>query len=280
MLGGEQPTGRAVKAEKPTTAVHVPGKSDEGVVPMNRRRPAGRGEREGRPETEGNPNQTMRPGTQGPDILSNGLARVRQAAERDGNIKFTALFHHITPAFLEECFRELNPKASPGVDWQTWSEYEGGVHSRLADLNERVHAGTYRAQPSRRVWIPKADGRQRPLGVAALEDKIVQRAVGRILEAIYEADFERFSYGFRPGRSQHDALDALWTALTDEPVNWILDADIQGFFDALDHEWLMKFLEHRIADPRILRLIRKWLKAGVCEEGKWTGTTQGVPQGR
>ena len=161
----------------------------------------------------------------------------------------------------------------------TWREYGEGIEGRIATLCDRVHTGKYRAQPSKRVYIPKPDGRQRPLGIAALEDKIVQQAVCKVLTPIYEAEFKGFSYGFRPGRSQHQALDALWVGFMAKKVNWVLDADIQGFFDHIDHEWLMKFIQHRIADPRMLRLIRKWLRAGVSEEGKWSKTTVGTPQG-
>ena len=161
----------------------------------------------------------------------------------------------------------------------TWHEYGQDLEERIDDLHGRVHRGAYRAQPSKRAWIPKADGRQRPLGIAALEDKIVQQAVKTVLEQIYEEDFLGFSYGFRPGRSCHNALDALWVGITHRKVNWVLDADIRGFFDNIDHEWLLKFLEHRIADRRILRLIRKWLTAGVSEDGQWSRTTVGTPQG-
>jgi group II intron reverse transcriptase/maturase len=165
------------------------------------------------------------------------------------------------------------------VDGQTWQQYEAELEDRLPNLHRQVHAGTYRAQPSRRVYIPKSDGRQRPLGIASLEDKIVQQAAVTVLNAIYEHDFLGFSYGFRPGRGQHDALDALWVGIMGKKVNWVLDADIRGFFDTIDHGWLMKFLEHRIADRRVLRLIRKWLRAGVSEDGKWSRTTVGTPQG-
>ncbi len=161
----------------------------------------------------------------------------------------------------------------------TWHAYGEAARAHIARLHQQVQGGTYRAQPSKRAWIPKADGRQRPLGIAALEDKIVQKATAWILEAIYEVDFAGFSYGFRPGRSQHQALDAVCVGTEGLPVNWVLDADIQGFFDTLDHEWLMRFLEHRIADPRILRLIQKWLKAGVSDAGAWSKTTVGTPQG-
>jgi RNA-directed DNA polymerase len=161
----------------------------------------------------------------------------------------------------------------------TWQEYETGLEGRLSDLHSRVHRGAYRARPSRRVYIPKADGRQRPLGIAALEDKIVQQAVVAILNQIYEVDFKGFSYGFRPGRSPHQALDALTVGIQRKRVNWVLDADIRGFFDNMSHEWIMKFIEHRVADRRMLRLIQKWLKAGVSEDGQWSETTVGTPQG-
>jgi RNA-directed DNA polymerase len=185
----------------------------------------------------------------------------------------------VTPGLLRASYYALKRTASPGVDGVTWKEYEADLHGRISDLHERVHRGSYRAKPSKRVWIPKADGRQRPLGIAALEDKIVQQAVRTILEQIYEEDFVGYSYGFRPGRSCHNALDALYVGITRRKVNWVLDADIRGFFDAIDHVWMMKFLEHRIADRRILRLIRKWLRAGVSEDGQWSKTEVGTPQG-
>ncbi len=180
---------------------------------------------------------------------------------------------------LRDGFHALKRKAAPGVDGVTWQEYETGLEERLIDLHSRVHRGAYRAQPSRRVYIPKSDGRQRPLGIAALEDKIVQQAVVTILNQIYEEDFRGFSYGFRPGRSQHQALDGLNVALSRKKVSWVLDADIRAFFDTIDHEWMMKFIQHRVADPRMLRLIRKWLKAGILEEGEWKDTKMGTPQG-
>ena len=173
----------------------------------------------------------------------------------------------------------MKRQASPGVDGVTWQEYETGLEGRLYDLHNRVHRGAYRARPSRRVYIPKADGRQRPLGIAALEDKIVQQAVVTILNQIYEVDFKGFSYGFRPGRGPHQALDALNVGIQRKRVNWVLDADIRGFFDNMSHEWTMKFIEHRVADRRMLRLIQKWLKAGVSEDGQWSETKVGTPQG-
>jgi group II intron reverse transcriptase/maturase len=185
----------------------------------------------------------------------------------------------MTPALLWESFYALKREAAPGVDGVGWEEYEEGLEDRLKDLHSRIHRGAYRAQPSRRVYIPKADGRQRPLGVAALEDKIVQRAVVTILNEIYENDFKGFSYGSRPGRSQHQGLDALTVGLTRKRVNWVLDLDIRGFYDHMAHEWTMKFVRHRVADPRILRLIQKWLKAGVSEDGEWSESKVGTPQG-
>ncbi|MGA9244022.1 MAG: reverse transcriptase domain-containing protein, partial [Silvibacterium sp.] len=194
-------------------------------------------------------------------------------------MRFTALLHHLTVDLLRESFYALKRKAAPGVDGVTWQEYEPVLQERLIGLHSRVHRGTYRAKPSRRVYIGKTDGRQRPLGIAALEDKIVQQAVVTVLNQIYEEDFLGFSYGFRPGRSQHQALDALSYALRYKKVSYVLDADIRGFFDNLDKSWLIKFVEHRVADSRVLRLIQKWLNAGVMEDGKWSNTEIGTPQG-
>jgi group II intron reverse transcriptase/maturase len=189
------------------------------------------------------------------------------------------LFHHLTTGLLRDSFYALKREAAPGVDGVTWEEYETGLEDRMQDLHGRLHRGAYRAQPSRRVYIPKADGRQRPLGIAALEDKIVQQAVVTILNQIYEVDFRGFSYGSRPRRSQHQALDALVVGIERKQVNWVLDADIRGFFDNVDLEWMLRFLQHRVADPRILRLIQKWLRAGVSEDGNWSETKVGTPQG-
>ena len=211
--------------------------------------------------------------------VKTGLQRVRRTAKEDKQVRFTALLHHLTVDLLRESFLNLKRKAAPGIDGQTWEQYGQTLEEKLIDLHGRVHRGAYRAQPSRRVYLEKPDGRKRPLGIAVLEDKIVQGAVVKILECIYEEDFLGFSYGFRPGRGAHDALDALSVALQFEKVNWVLDADIQSFFDTMSHEWTMKFIEHRIADPRILRLIRKWLRAGVSEDGEWSETTIGTPQG-
>lgn len=234
---------------------------------------------EGSRPTKGNTPQTAAPRTQSRTGVSIGLGRVREAARRDRRARFTNLLCHVTVDLLRDSFLALKRQAAPGVDGMTWREYEEGLEDRLADLHARVHRGTYRAQPSRRVYIPKGDGKQRPLGIAALEDKIVQQAVATVLSQVYEEDFLGFSYGFRPGRSQHDALDALWVGLMKRKVNWVLDLDIESFYDTIDHEWLMQFLEHRIADRRVLRLIRKWLRAGVSEAGEWSKTTVGTPQG-
>ena len=266
-----------------TVRMHVFEESDSGIsVPMNHSNKDGRlsaeGE-EGRPLIKENTPQLNTSSTQSEMRVSQGLAGVRQAAKERKEEKFTALLHHVTVELLRQSFYALKRKAAPGMDGVTWREYETGLESRLIDLHSRVHRGAYRAQPSRRVYIPKPDGRQRPLGVAALEDKIVQQAVVTILNQIYEEDFRGFSYGFRPGRSQHQALDALSVGITRKKVNWVLDADIRGFFDNLSREWLLKFLQHRVADNRILRLIQKWLKAGVMEEGQWKDTEVGTPQG-
>jgi group II intron reverse transcriptase/maturase len=207
------------------------------------------------------------------------LFGVRQVARQDKRVRFTALLHHVTVARLRTSFYALKRDAAPGVDDITWQEYETDVEARVVDVHERVQRGTYRAQPSKRAYILKEDGRRRPLGIAALEDKIVQHALGVVLSQVYEVDFVGFSYGYRPGRSQHDALDALWVGLMRKRVNWVLDADIRGFYDTIDHGWLVKFLEHRIADRRVLRLIQKWLRAGVSEDGTWSPTEVGTPQG-
>jgi len=214
------------------------------------------------------------------ESLSHGLDRVRLAARLDRKQRFTALLHHVTIDLLRDAYSWLKRDAAPGVDGVTWQAYGEGLEDNLEDLHARVHRGAYRAQPSRRKFIPKPDGRQRPLGIAALEDKIVQRALVEVLNAIFEVDFLGFSYGFRPKRSQHDALDALAVRIERIKVNWILDADIAGFFDTVSHEWLIKFIEHRIGDRRVIRLIRKWLKAGVTDDnGQTAPTVTGTPQG-
>jgi len=211
--------------------------------------------------------------------MSQSLDRVRQAARLRKKERFTALFHHINVDTLRTAFYALRRKAAPGVDGMTWRDYEADLEPRLKDLYERVHRGAYRPQPSRRTFIPKADGKQRPLAIAALEDKIVQGATVMVLNAIYEGDFCGFSYGFRPGRGPHDALDALCVAVEQRKVNWILDADIQNFFGSVSQDWLVRFLEHRIGDKRIIRLIRKWLKGGILEDGIVTVDDRGTGQG-
>ena len=234
---------------------------------------------EGRGLAKENTGSTTRPGPSAGQGVSSGLDRVREVARRDKDAKFTALLHHVDLGRLWAAYVAIRPKAAPGVDGVTWADYGKDLRANLEGLLARVHSGAYRASPSRRVFIPKPDGRQRPLGIATLEDKIVQRAVVEVLNAIYEEDFLGFSYGFRPGRSPHDALDALAVGIEQKKVNFVLDADVSNFFTKLDHAWLEKFLEHRIADRRVLRLIKKWLAAGVIEDGAWTASDEGAPQG-
>jgi RNA-directed DNA polymerase len=262
--------------------MHDPGKSDSPVLPAKPPNKAGRPAAEVVEErglAEGNTDDPTRPGRRAGPGVSSGLDRVREVARQDKDARFTALLHHVTPARLYAAYLAIRPQAAAGVDGVTWASYGMNLEANLQDLHRRVHSGAYRASPSRRVYIPKADGRQRPLGIATLEDKIVQRAVVEVINAIYEVDFLGFSYGFRPGRGQHDALDALAVGITTKKVSWVLDADIRNFFSSLDQSWLLKFLEHRIADKRILRLIRKWLSAGVIEDGEWTASEEGSPQG-
>src|SRR6202522_532910 len=260
-----------------------PGKSDRPTVPEkspnNAGKPAAGGE-EGRGLAKGNlPQQNASRTPSREDALS-ALERVRQAAKQDKKLRFTALLHHIyDPERLREAYFCLKKEAAPGVDGETWRHYGETLEDNLQDLSHRLKRGAYRAKPVRRAYIDKNDGRKRPLGVPVLEDKIVQRATVEVLNAIYETDFLGFSYGFRRGRSQHQALDALYTGLLTRKVNWVLDLDIRGFFDALSHEWLVKFIEHRIADRRVVRLIQKWLNADVMEDGKRTRTEEGTPQG-
>ncbi|MEX0802758.1 MAG: group II intron reverse transcriptase/maturase [Candidatus Binatia bacterium] len=274
--------GRLEKAESRKSDMYVDGESDGRVVPTKCPNKGGqpRAEgREGRRPTKENIGQTTAPRTQSRNSELSDLLGVRKRARKDKRTRFTALLHHVTVNRLRDSYYAQKREAAPGVDGVTWKEYETGLDEKLIELHGRIHLGTYRAQPSKRAYIAKADGRQRLLGIAALEDKIVQQAVVTVLNQIYEEDFVGFSYGFRPGRSQHDGLDALWVGLMRKKVNWVLDADVRGFFDNLDHGWMMKFIEHRIADRRILRLIRKWLRAGVSEEGEWTKTEVGSPQG-
>jgi len=207
------------------------------------------------------------------------LDRVREVADRDKGLRFTSLLHHVTPRLLLDSYQALSRDAASGVDAMTWGEYQTGLAGRLIDLHDRVHSGRYRAKPSKRIYIPKGDGRERPIGIAALEDKIVQSALGRVLERIFESDFLNFSYGFRPGRSQHNALDAVTVGIERRKISWVLDADLKSFFDSISHEWMLKFLGHRIGDGRVLRLVAKWLRAGVSEDGEWSRTTVGTPQG-
>jgi RNA-directed DNA polymerase len=262
--------------------MHDREKSDRLVVPAklpNKPGVPGAEVVEGRGLPEGNTASETRPGRSAGQGVSSDLGRVRRVARKDGDVRFTALLHHVTLDRLREAYRAISPNAAPGVDGVTWRDYGLDLEANLRDLHARVHRGAYRARATRRVFIPKPDGRLRPLGVAALEDKIVQRVVVEVLNAIYEEDFLGFSYGFRPGRRPHDALDALSVALERNKVNWVLDADIRDFFTQLDQGWLERFLEHRIADKRILRLIQKWLKAGVIEDGEWSETEAGTAQG-
>lgn len=258
------------------------GKSDSPVVPANPPNKATQvvaevGEERGL--AKGNMTDPTRPGHRAGQGVSNGLDRVREVARRDKEAKFTALLHHVDLNRLRAAYWAINPKAATGVDKVTWDDYGKDLEANLSGLLARVHSGTYRASPSRRAYILKTDGRKRPLGIATLEDKVLQRAVVEVLNAVYEVDFLGFSYGFRPGRSPHDALDALATGISRKRVNWVLDADIRDFFTSLDHDWLKRFLEHRIADRRVLRLIDKWVNAGVIEDGKWMASEEGAPQG-
>src|SRR4029450_1816374 len=278
----DQDRGRSEKAHSHNSDVHVSDESDCAIVPItqpNNEDSSSAEVGEGRAQTKENTDPSNTSPTQSGEHVSQGLSGVRQAAKKRKQERFTALLHHLTVDLLRDSFYALKRQAAPGVDGMTWNEYETGLEDRLVDLHNRVHRGAYRAQPSRRVYIPKTDGRQRPLGIAALEDKIVQHAVVTILNEIYEVDFKGFSYGFRPGRGPHQALDALTVAIQRKRVNWILDADIRNFYDVLSHEWMLKFIEHRVADRRILRLVQKWLKAGVSEDGQWSETNVGTPQG-
>jgi RNA-directed DNA polymerase len=263
MMYGQEESDSAIVAVKPTN------KAERSAAELA----------EPRAGTKGNADQQSTHLTQSWTSVSQALDRIRKVAKERKKERFTALFHHISIELLEEAFFELEEHAAPGVDRLTWKDYEADLERRLEDLHDRVQRGAYRALPSRRVYIPKPDGRQRPLAVAALEDKIVQRAVVALLNAIYEEDFLGISYGFRPGRGTHDALDALCVGIDSRKVSWILDADIRSFFDTVNQEWLIRFVEHRIGDRRIIRLIQKWLKAGVLEEGVVSVSDQGTGQG-
>jgi group II intron reverse transcriptase/maturase len=261
------------------------GKSDRSVVPQKSANKAGAGKpaaepMEGRERAEGNPREQNRRRTQCRERLQHALERIRKAVKQDRKSRLTSLWHHVCEIErLREAYYGINRKGAAGVDEQTWRDYGEELELNLKKLSERLCNGTYRASPVRRQYIPKSDGRQRPIGVPTLEDKIVQRATVEVLNVVYERDFKGFSYGFRPGRSAHNALDALYMALMKRRVNWVLDADIRGYFDHIDHEWLLRFIEHRIADKRVIRHIRKWLRAGVLEDGKWTQAEEGTPQG-
>lgn len=262
--------------------MHEPEKSDSSIVAVKLANKLGLPSAESvepREGIEGNVGEPDMPRTLSRTSLPQGLDRVRQVAKERKKERFTALLHHVTVDLLRDACSRLKRDAAPGVDGVTWQEYGQALEENLVRLHERVHRGRYRAQPSRRKFISKPDGRQRPLGVASLEDKILQRAVVEVLNAIYEQDFLGFSYGFRPGRGQHDALAALAVGIGRRKVNWILDADVASFFDSVSHEWLVRFVEHRVGDNRVIRLVKKWLQAGVMEDGVVTATRAGTPQG-
>ena len=261
------------------------GKSDKSIVPKirsnkTRTKVQAAEIEEERDLAKGNQLQQNKDRTQGRATLSNALERVRQVAKRNKDERFTTLWHHV---YNIDCLRAsyyaVKRNSAPGVDGQTWQEYGQNLENNLQELSVRLKHGAYRPKPVRRQYIAKDDGRQRPIGIPVLEDKIVQRATAEVLNAIYEVDFQGFSYGFRPGRSQHNALDAVSVGITHRSVNWVLDADIRGFFDSINHEWLVKFIEHRIADKRVIRQVIKWLKAGVLENGIRTTAVKGTPQG-
>jgi group II intron reverse transcriptase/maturase len=257
------------KSDSPAVPAKLPNNAAEAVAEVV----------EGRGLAEGNMTSKTRTGPRAGMSAPSALDRVRLVAQQDKDAQFTALLHHVSLDRLRAAYGALSPKAAAGVDGVTWRTYGEDLEANLQDLHQRVQRGAFRAKPSRRSYIPKADGRLRPLGIAALEDKVVQRAVVEVLNAVYEPDFLGFSYGFRPGRSPHDALDALAAGIQRKKVSWVLDADIRDFFTRLDQGWLKRFLEHRIADRRVLRLIQKWLSAGIIENGAWTACDEGVPQG-
>jgi len=261
---------------------HECGKSDPEVVaekPTNKAEHPAAESVEPRAGTEGNAGQQSTCRAQNRISVSQALDRIRQVARERKKERFTALFHHISVELLEAVFRELNSDAAAGIDGLRWKDYEADLKHNLEVLHQRLHRGAYRALPARRWYIPKPDGRQRPLAVTALEDKIVQRAVVAVLSAIYEEDFLGLSYGFRPNRGAHDALDALVVGISSTKVNWIVDADIRSFFDEISQSWIIRFLKHRIGDPRIIRLIQKFLKAGILEDGALTVSDKGTVQG-
>src|SRR6266705_4280470 len=271
MMNGRRKSDRPVVATKPANkAGELAIVTNEPVAEQVERR----GLAKGKPPRQ-NTNRAL-----DREVVQSALGRIRQAAVKDRKVKFTSLMHHIyNLSTLREAYYGLKRDAAPGVDGETWRQYGENLESNLTDLSARLRRGAYRAKAVLRRFIIKDDGRQRPLGVTALEDKIAQRATVTVMNGIYETDFLGFSYGYRPGKSPHNALDALYTGLLTRKVNWVLDGDISSFFDGLDHEWLIKFVEHRIADQRVVRLIRKWLNAGVLEEGRWTCSEEGTPQG-
>ncbi len=273
MMHGHEKSDPAIVAVKPANKVAHPAAEQSAAEPATAE-PV-----EPRAGTKGNAGQQTMPWAQSQTSMPHALERIREVARERKKEKFISLFHHISVDLLEDVFYELNVDAAPGVDRLMWKDYEADLERNLEDLHNRVQSGAYRARPSRRVYIPKPDGRQRPLAVAALEDKIVQRAVVALLNAIYEEDFLGISYGFRPGRSTHDALDALCVGIHSKKVSFILDADIRSFFDEINQQWLIRFLEHRIGDRRIIRLVQKWLKAGIMEDGVVTVSDRGTGQG-
>ncbi len=273
MMHGHEKSDSAIVAVKPTNKAEHSA-AEQSVAEQTAKEPV-----EPRAETKRNAGQQSTCGTQCQISVSQALERIRRVAKERKKEKFTSLLHHVSTDLLDEAFFQLKEDAAPGIDGLTWTEYEQNLERNLEDLHARVHRGAYRALPSRRTYIAKPDGRQRPLAIAALEDKIVQRAVAAVLNAIYEADFLGFSYGFRPGRGTHDALNALCVGIERKKVNWILDADIRSFFDEISQECLIRFLEHRIGDRRIIRLIRKWLKAGILEDGIVSVSDRGTGQG-
>ena len=270
-MNGRRKSDRPVVATKPANKAGVTANDAGALVAERVER---RGLAKGKPLGQ-NTNRAQDRAT-----VQSALSRIRQAAVKDRKVKFTSLMHHIYNwSTLREAYYGLKRDAAPGVDGETWRQYGENLENNLADLSARLRRGAYRAKPVLRSYITKDDGRQRPLGVTALEDKIAQRATVTVMNAIYETDFLGFSYGYRPGKGQHNGLDALYTGLLTRKVNWVLDGDISSFFDGLDHEWLIKFIEHRVADQRVLRLIRKWLNAGVLEQGEWACSEEGTPQG-